>query len=331
MTAGQPLDGVRILALEQMQAMPFATQLLGRLGADVVKVEHPADGDLGRGSLPAMTDPEGRRVGATFLRNNLGKRSVAIDLSDPTPDASSCCASRRDSTWSRENFKGARSAGLGLGYDDVAAVHPAVVYVSISGFGNTSCRSPYDGWPAYAGVAEAMSGLYEWKRRAGEPPRRSPLGRARRHRHRRVRRRSACSRRCASANAPVVGQHVDVAMFDAMVAFADVVTNFWSMGDRPTGGRGPEIILDGFEAGDGWFIVQVGREHEFERLAKLVGRPEWLDDDRLRTRAGWRSEHRRDPRRRRTRGRPTSRTSQACHALAAAGDRGRAVLDRGSR
>src|ERR1700704_4424185 len=79
---GKPLDGVRILALEQMQALPFATQLLGRLGADVVKVEPPG-GDSARGSLPAMTDPEGRPVGATYLRNNLGKRSLCLDLKDP--------------------------------------------------------------------------------------------------------------------------------------------------------------------------------------------------------------------------------------------------------
>src|SRR4051794_12018254 len=79
---GRPLDGVRILALEQMQALPFATQLLARLGADVVKIEPPT-GDSGRGSLPAMTDPAGRRIGATFLRNNLNKRSVCIDLKQP--------------------------------------------------------------------------------------------------------------------------------------------------------------------------------------------------------------------------------------------------------
>src|ERR1700754_4904768 len=77
---GKPLDGVRILALEQMQALPYATQLLSRLGADVVKIESPHGGDLGRGSLPAMTDPEGRRIGATFLRNNFNKRSMCIDL-----------------------------------------------------------------------------------------------------------------------------------------------------------------------------------------------------------------------------------------------------------
>ena len=79
---GKPLDGVRVLALEQMAAMPFATQLLARLGADVVKVEHPVHGESGRAASPSILDPDGRVVGATFLRSNLGKRSVGIDLQD---------------------------------------------------------------------------------------------------------------------------------------------------------------------------------------------------------------------------------------------------------
>ena len=77
---GRPLDGVRILTLEQMQSLPYATQLLGRLGADVVKVEPPGSGESGRATLPAMRDPAGRAVGNVFLRNNLGKRSVVVDL-----------------------------------------------------------------------------------------------------------------------------------------------------------------------------------------------------------------------------------------------------------
>src|SRR6476646_11038985 len=80
---GKPLDGVRVLAAEQMQALPYATQLLARLGADVVKVEHPVHGESGRGSSPGMVDPEGRTVGATYLRNNLDKRSVGLDLKSP--------------------------------------------------------------------------------------------------------------------------------------------------------------------------------------------------------------------------------------------------------
>ena len=282
---GKPLDGVRILALEQMQALPYATQLLARLGATVIKVEHPSGGDLGRGSQPSMTDPQGRSVGATFLRNNLSKRSICVDLKSAAGrDLILRLAPRFDVI--AENFKGGALSRMGLGYDDIRTVHPGAVYLSISGFGNT-VETPYDGWPAYAGVAEAMSGLYEWKRQPGQPPAVSPVGAlgdigtalfgvigilaALRHRE-----------------ATGLGQYVDVAMFDAMVSFADVVVNYWSMGERPEPGEGVKMVLDGFPSGAGWFIVQVGREHEFERLAALVGHPEWVTDSRFATRSGWR-------------------------------------------
>ena len=80
---GKPLEGVRILAVEQMQALPYATQMLARFGADVVKVEQPGAGESGRGSMPAMTQPDGKKAGATFLRNNLDKRSITVNLKDP--------------------------------------------------------------------------------------------------------------------------------------------------------------------------------------------------------------------------------------------------------
>ena len=287
---GKPLDGVRVLALEQMQALPFATQLLARLGADVVKIEHPGGGDLARRSFPAMNDPDGRAVGATFLRNNLSKRSICIDLKHPEGrELVLALAPQFDVV--AENFKGGALDRMGLGYTDVERVHPAAVYLSISGFGNTS-ESPYSSWPAYAAVAEAMSGLYEWKRPPDAPPAVNPVGAlgdigtalygvigilaALRHRDQTGR-----------------GQYVDVAMFDSMVSFADVVLNFWSMGERESNQTGPKMILDGMPAGGpgapgGWFIVQVGREPDFERLARTVDAEEWIDDPRFATRAGWR-------------------------------------------
>lgn len=282
---GKPLEGVRVLALEQMQALPYATQLLTRLGAEVVKVESVKGGDLGRGSQPSITDPDGRTVGATFLRNNLGKRSICVDLkSTEGKQLILDLAPKFDIV--AENFKGGALSRMGLGYDDIAAVHPAVVYLSVSGFGNT-VATPYDGWPAYAAVAEAMSGIYDYKREPDRPPVVSPVGAlgdigtalfgtigllaALRHRDR-----------------TDEGQYIDVAMFDSMVAMTDLVTNFWSMGLRPEPGQGLAMILDGFKASNGWFIIQVGREHEFERLANLIGKSEWLTDERLATRAGWR-------------------------------------------
>ncbi len=114
------------------------------------------------------------------------------------------------------------------------------------------------------------------------------------------------------------GGYVDVAMFDSMVSFADVVVNWWSMGERPDPTQGLSMILDGFRAADGWFVVQVGREHEFARLAELVGEPAWVDDPRFATRSGWR-EHIDVIRDAVNRWASTMSNIDACHAMAAAG------------
>ena len=238
---GKPLDGVRVLAVEQMQALPFATQLLARLGAEVVKIEPPA-GESGRGSQPSMRDPSGRDVGATFLRNNLNKRSVAIDLKAPEGrDLFLRLVPRFDVV--AENFKAGTMDRLGLGYDVVAAVHPRAIYVSVSGFGTGA--SPYAQWPAYASIVEAMSGIYEYMRPPDQPPRANPVG-----------------------------------------ALGDIVTNLASLGVERRAFPQP-FILDVFRASDGWFVMQLVREHQFERLARVVERPEWIGDARLATRAGW--------------------------------------------
>ncbi|MFF5265087.1 CaiB/BaiF CoA transferase family protein [Actinomadura viridis] len=311
---GRPLDGVRVLALEQMQALPYATQLLARLGADVVKIEPPGHGDSGRASLPAMTDPRGRRVGATFLRNNLGKRSVCVNLKDPRGrELVLGLAPRFDVI--AENSRAGAMRRLGLGYEDIAAVHPAGVYVSVSGFGNT-VPTPYGDRPAFAPVVEAMSGIYEMKRRGDDPPAVAPVGAlgdigaalfaavgvlaALRHR-----------------DVTGLGQYVDIAMLDSVIAMTDIVTNLWSMGLRE-GGTGP-LILHGFRAADGWFVLQVGREEHFARLAGVVGRPEWTADPRLATRQGW-VDHLEDVLRPAIEGWAARLTrAQACAALGAAG------------
>ena len=282
---GTPLDGVRILALEQMQALPFATQLLARLGADVVKIES-THGDQGRTALPAITDPDGRTVGATFLRNNLNKRSVCVDLKNPRGrDLVLGLAPHFDVV--AENSRPGAMAKLGLGYEDIVAVHPTVVYLSVSGFGN-SVPSPYREWPAFASIVESMSGIYEMKRPEGRPPTMAPVG--------------ALGDISAALFATIgvlaalrqrdltgKSQYIDIAMLDSVVAMTDIVTNFWSMGIR----RDPDrdlrnpVILDSFRASDGWLMLQVSRRHQFERFADLLGRPDWKDDARLATPWGW--------------------------------------------
>ena len=285
---GKPLDGVRVLAAEQMQALPFATQLLARLGAEVVKVEHPVHGESGRGSSPAMTDPQGRKVGATYLRNNLDKTSVGIDLKAPEGrELFLAMAPRFDVIG--ENFKPGTMDRMGLGYEAIAAVHPRAIYVSISGFGNGFAGldpSPYTSWPAYASVVEAMSGIYEYKSGPANPPTTIPMGAvgdissalfgtigvlaALRHRDR-----------------TGEGQYVDIAMLDAMIAMSDVVMNFWSLGVRPDPENALAVICEGFRASDGYVVIQVGREEQFFKLGELIGRPGWRSDPRYATRDGW--------------------------------------------
>ena len=281
---GRPLDGVRILAAEQMQALPYATQLLARLGADVVKVEHPGVGESGRGSFPHMVDPDGRTVGATFLRNNLNKRSVAIDLKRPEGrELFLSLVPRFDVVC--ENFKAGTMARLGLGYDVIAERHPAAIYLSLSGFGNT-VETPYRNWPAYASIVEAMSGIYVYKREPGRGPRANPVGAlgdissalfgtigvlaALRHRDR-----------------TGEGQQIDVAMLDAIVAMTDIVTNLWSMGIHGQVEDEIKAIVDSFAAGDGWFVLQCVRPQHFTTLAEVIGKPAWNDDPRFATSAGW--------------------------------------------
>src|SRR5262249_46101049 len=138
--------------------------------------------------------------------------------------------------------------------------------------------------PAYAPIVEAMAGFYEAKREPDKPPVVGPAGAlgdigsslftaigllaALRHRDRSGQ-----------------GQHVDVAMYDAMIAMADIIPFMWSM-HVPKGRRGPGIF-DPFKASDGYFLVQAVREHQLNALARAIGHPEWLDDARFATRQGW--------------------------------------------
>ncbi len=282
---GKPLDGVRVLALEQMQALPYATQLLAQLGAEVVKLEPPGAGETGRASIPALVDDDGRRVGATYLRNNLGKRGIAVDLKH---EAGRALVRRLIPHFDvvAENYRPGVLERFGLHYEAVRELAPRAIYVSISGFGHTE-PTPYASWPAYAPVAEAMAGLYEPNRKEGQAPPVVVAGAlgdiasalfgvigilaALRHRER-----------------TGLGQYLDVAMIDATLAVSDMPPFLWSMGAPESWAASGKIgVCAGFRARDGWFVMAVFREHHFERLARLVGRGEWVGDPRFATREGW--------------------------------------------
>ena len=277
-----PLHGIRVLAIEQMQALPYGTQMLSRLGADVVKIEHPDSGESGRASLPSMADPYGRPVGATFLRNNLGKRSVGVDLKDPRGlDLVLRLAAHFDIVC--ENFKPGTADRLGIGYQAVSTINPSVIYLSVSGFGHRATGA-YEGWPAYAPVAEAMGGLYEFKREPDTAPIASPVG--------------SLGDTASSLFAVIgvlaalrqrdltgEGQFIDIAMYDSMVALGDAGVTYWSMGLHQ-GGRAP-LINHAFLAKDGYFVMQVLRPHQWRKLVALLEQEHWLLDPDLEKPSDW--------------------------------------------
>ena len=285
---GKPLDGVRVLAAEQMQALPYATQLLARLGADVVKVEHPTMGDSGRGSSPFMLDPDGRKVGATYLRNNFNKRSVGIDLKAARGPGAVPRPGRRTSMWWPRTSRPGRSSAWASATRSSPSATPGRSTCRCRGSATrartgTGRRTPRSSRPCRAST--------HYKTPDG-PPTTIPVGAlgdissalfavigilaALRHRDR-----------------TGEGQHVDIAMLDAMVAMTDMVTNFWSLGARPDPDKPLGIICEGFRV-----LRRLRRqrrscrEHQFAKLADLIGKPEWHDDPRFADRYGWEAEPR---------------------------------------
>ncbi len=282
-----PLEGVRILAVEQMQAVPFGTQLLARMGADVVKVEHPTRGESGRGSMPTITDSDGSETGSTFLRNNLAKRSVGLDLKNPKgAELFKKLVPAYDVV--TENFKPGTMEKLGIGYETLRAIHPGLVYVAVSGFGSLR-ETPYGHWPAYACVPEAMSGFYSFRPEEGRRPNigvAGAIGDIGSGLFAMVGLLAALHGRNQTGR----GQKVDVAMLDAMISIMDMVAFGPSIGVHDQSLKAWPGILEACDASDGLFVLQVGREHQFEKLAEIIGHPEWLQDERFATRQGW-AEH----------------------------------------
>jgi crotonobetainyl-CoA:carnitine CoA-transferase CaiB-like acyl-CoA transferase len=269
----RPLEGIRILSLEQMQALPYATQLLGHLGAEILKVEHPEVGDTGRVAMPAIRDRDGLRVGATFLRNNLSKRSIAIDLKKPVGrDLIKRLVPRFDVVC--ENFTPGTTQRLGLDYETLSPLHPALIFCAVSGFGQLD-ETPYQGFPAYAPIVEAMAGLYEPTRKADHPPDIVTAG--------------ALGDNAAALFSVIgilaalhhreqtgEGQMVDIALYDSMIAMVPFLASMDAPAEWATSGS--QGVNDAFRAQDGYFVVTVLRWHHFERLAHFLGHPEWLAD-----------------------------------------------------
>jgi crotonobetainyl-CoA:carnitine CoA-transferase CaiB-like acyl-CoA transferase len=289
--AERALEGVRVLDLSRVLAGPSATQLLGDLGADVIKIERPGEGDETRGwGPPFVRDAEGHaHESAYYLAANRNKRSVCIDLASPDGAA----LVRRlalESDVLIENFKVGALARYGLAYAQLAPDAPRLVYCSITGFGQTGPRADE---PGYDFVIQALSGLMSL---TGEPEGRPmkvgvavadvitglyaavAILAALRHRDRTGH-----------------GQHIDLALYDAqLAALVNVASSHLVSGAPPRrhGNAHPQIVpYETFDTADGAIAIAVGNDAQFARLCACLELPELARDARFAHNTG-RVEHR---------------------------------------
>jgi crotonobetainyl-CoA:carnitine CoA-transferase CaiB-like acyl-CoA transferase len=266
-----PLAGLRIVDLSRVLAGPYCTMALADLGADVIKVERPGEGDETRGWGPPFA-PGGES--AYFLSVNRSKRSVAIDLGQAQGrEVALALCGRADVVL--ENFKAGGAERLGLGYDDVRARNPRTVYCSITGFG--SDRVPAR--PGYDFIAQAESGLMH----VTGPPDASPhkVG-------------VALVDVLAGLNAAVAilaavrrgaGERIEVSLLDAaLAALVNVAQGALVTGEEAErhGNAHPSIVpYEPFRARDGWIAVAAANDGLFARLAGAIGAPELAEDERF--------------------------------------------------
>jgi crotonobetainyl-CoA:carnitine CoA-transferase CaiB-like acyl-CoA transferase len=274
-----PLAGVRVVEATTTWAGPMCGCLLADFGADVIKVEHPG-GEVARRLPPALpgTRPALSAMQATVNRN---KRSVCLDLREPRGrDLFLRLASTADLVV--ENFRPGTLERYGLGYRDLRAMNEDVILVSISGFGQFGRHAER---PGYDPLAQAASGFLSLNGSPDGEPVKAPtfLGDDLGGLHAALAALAALRHRDRTGE----GQHVDVAMLDAVVAMTDIVANLWSMGVHGPVEQEITAIVDTFAAGDGWFVLQCVRPQHFTALAEVIGRPEWNDDPRFATSAGW--------------------------------------------
>lgn len=278
------LSGIRVLDLSRILAGPWATQMLADLGADVIKIERPQGGDDTRTWGPPFVEgANGEREASYFLAANRGKKSVCIDLADER-GATVVRELARHCDVVIENFKVGGLARYGLDYASLSAIRPALVYCSLSGFGQDG---PYAERPGYDFLVQGMSGLMSITGEPGGSPMKVGVAladvisglyacngilAALRHRER-----------------TGEGQHVDIALLDSMIAaLANQSQSHLVTGRDPKrlGNAHPSIVpYDTFRAKDGDFIIAVGNDGQFRRLCEVVGAAALGTDPRFATNA----------------------------------------------
>lgn len=271
----QVLEGIRIADFSHVMAGPYATHLLRLLGAEVIKIEAPGRGDAMR---YYGADRRYDGMAPAFIAVNAGKKSIVLDLKNPDDlQQARALVGRCDVLV--ENFRPGVMKRLGLDFEAVRAVNPRIVYCSVSGYGQSGPRRD---WPAIDNIVQATSGMMSLGGDPDGPPMRVgfPVVDTLTGQTAAFAILSALLRRERSGE----GDFIDVAMFDATIAFmASAVVPYLVTGKalERTGNTGysgqPTSAL--FKARDGHSIsLGVVQQHQFELLAKLLEQPQWLGD-----------------------------------------------------
>jgi crotonobetainyl-CoA:carnitine CoA-transferase CaiB-like acyl-CoA transferase len=277
------LDGITVIDLSRVLAGPYATMLLGDLGARVIKIEQPGRGDDTRRWGPPFT-PNGES--AYFLCANRNKESVTLDLKHPTGNAIVReMIARADIVV--ENFKVGGMAALGLGYESLERINPALIYCSITGYGQTG---PYRDRAGYDAVIEAEGGIMSItgpgavENDEGHPYK---VG-------------VAIVDITAGMNAVIAilaalhhrqqtgrGQAIDIALLDTQVSWlANVASAYLVSGQTPKryGNAHASIVpYQTVRAADGWLMLAVGNDAQFQKLCHLLEQPALAEDERFAT------------------------------------------------
>ncbi|MDB6446921.1 CaiB/BaiF CoA-transferase family protein [Pseudomonas sp. 21TX0197] len=282
------LSHLRVLDLSRVLAGPWAGQILADLGAEVIKVERPGNGDDTRAwGPPFLKDANGENTteAAYYLSANRNKQSVTIDFTQPEGQKLVReLAAKSDILI--ENFKVGGLAAYGLDYDSLKAINPRLIYCSITGFGQTgpyAKRAGYDFMIQGLGGLMSLTGRPEGEEGAGPVK----VGVALTDILTGLYSIAAILAALAHRDHAGGGQHIDMALLDVQVAcLANQAMNYLTTGHAPKrlGNAHPNIVpYQDFPTADGDFILTVGNDGQFRKFAEVAGQPRWADDPRFAT------------------------------------------------
>ena len=274
-----PLTGIRVLDLTRVLAGPTCTQMLGDLGAEVIKIERPEAGDDTRGFAPPFVP--NTKESAYFVGVNRNKKSVTLDIAKPEGQAIIHKLLEHCDILV-ENFKVGALAKYGLGYEQLAKTHPRLIYCSITGFGQTG---PYAPRPGYDALIQAMGGVMSLTGEPNGSPQKVgvPVADLFAGLYGCIGILAAVNHR----NSTGQGQQIDIGMLDTHVAWlANQGMNYLATGENPPrlGNQHPNIApYQEFPTKDGYIILAVGNDPTFERFCKAFGQEALLADPRFAT------------------------------------------------